>query len=443
MGTILGTILAFVIVFGILVFVHEFGHFFMAKLVGIRVEVFSFGYGKRLFGFKKGDTDYRVSLIPMGGYVRLLGEGMFGASRELAPDDMMSKSRGQRLLVMAMGSIMNILLAVILVAGINRVGVSVPEYQDETPVIGWIDPGSPAEKAQLRVGDEILTINKQAVKTWADVEIAVGMKPDRLISLEVRRDGQVVPVGLRTEKVTSYDMGYAGFRAKILTQVKMVVAGSPAEQAGLRAGDVITAADGKPAYFYQFVEITAGSPGKEIALTVERGGRTLIIPVTPRAEGAKGKIGILQEPQTVVKKYGFLAAFSQSLKENTRNVFLVIRFLKDLFTGEASTAQLGGPLEIANFSYAALRMGWMAMISWIAIISLQLGVINLFPVPVFDGGQIFVLILEAIFRKDFSPKARQIWLQIGWIIFVFLIAFVILNDFVKKLPNGWGSLVPF
>ncbi|HOI46004.1 MAG TPA: site-2 protease family protein, partial [Candidatus Aminicenantes bacterium] len=174
-----------------------------------------------------------------------------------------------------------------------------------------------------------------------------------------------------------------------------------------------------------------------------RGGRTLIIPVTPRAEGAKGKIGILQEPQTVVKKYGFLAAFSQSLKENTRNVFLVIRFLKDLFTGEASTAQLGGPLEIANFSYAALRMGWMAMISWIAIISLQLGVINLFPVPVFDGGQIFVLILEAIFRKDFSPKARQIWLQIGWIIFVFLIAFVILNDFVKKLPNGWGSLVPF
>ncbi|HOI45943.1 MAG TPA: site-2 protease family protein, partial [Candidatus Aminicenantes bacterium] len=181
MGTILGTILAFVIVFGILVFVHEFGHFFMAKLVGIRVEVFSFGYGKRLFGFKKGDTDYRVSLIPMGGYVRLLGEGMFGTSRELAPDDMMSKSRGQRLLVMAMGSIMNILLAVILVAGINRVGVSVPEYQDETPVIGWIDPGSPAEKAELRVGDEILTINKQAVKTWADVEIAVGMKPDRLI----------------------------------------------------------------------------------------------------------------------------------------------------------------------------------------------------------------------------------------------------------------------
>jgi RIP metalloprotease RseP len=156
-----------------------------------------------------------------------------------------------------------------------------------------------------------------------------------------------------------------------------------------------------------------------------------------------GKIGILQEARSVVRKYGFFAAIRESLKANLKNVFLVIRFLKDLFTGQASTRQLGGPLEIANFSYAALRMGWIAMMSWIAIISLQLGILNLFPIPVFDGGQIFVLLLESVFRKDFSPKVRTVWLQIGFVIFVALIVFVVLNDFVKKLPHGWNSLSPF
>jgi regulator of sigma E protease len=443
MGTIFGTMLAFLIVFGILVFIHEFGHFFMAKLVGIRVEVFSFGYGKRLLGFKKGNTDYRISLIPMGGYVKLLGEGMFDPGRELAPDDMMSKSRGARLLVMAMGSIMNILLAVVLVAVINGVGVPAPEYQDQRPVIGYIDPGSPAEKAALRPDDEILSISGRKVATWNDVEIAVGTKPDKVVRLEIRRDGQVLPIDLRTESVSRYEMGYAGFRAKILTQVRLVTAGSPAEKAGLRSGDVITAVDDKPVYFYSFIPVIEANAGRAIVLGVERGGETLAIPVTPRREGNVGKIGILQEARSVVRKYGFFAAIGESVRANLKNVFLVIRFLKDLFTGQASTRQLGGPLEIANFSYAALRMGWLAMISWIAVISLQLGILNLFPVPVFDGGQIFVLLLESVFRKDFSPKVRTVWLQIGFVIFVALIVFVVMNDFVKKLPHGWNSLLPF
>jgi regulator of sigma E protease len=443
MGTILGTILAFLIVFGILVFIHEFGHFFTAKLMGIRVEVFSFGYGKRLLGFKKGDTDYRISLIPMGGYVKMLGEGMFEPGRALAPDDMMSKNRAQRLLVMAMGSIMNILLAIGLVAVINGIGVPAPEYQDQKPVIGHIDPGSPAEKADLKIDDEILSINGQKIGTWNDVEIAVGTKPDKVIMLEVLRNGAIMPVELKTESVSRYEMGYAGFRGKILTQIRLVTAGSPAEKAGLKPGDVILTVEGAPVFFYTFIPIIEKNAGKAIVLGVDRGGRVLDIPVTPRSEGNIGKIGILQEAKSVTRKYGFFAAISESLKSNLKNFFLVIRFLKDLFTGQASTRQLGGPLEIANFSYAALRMGWLAMMSWIAIISLQLGVLNLFPIPVFDGGQIFVIILESIFRKDFSPKVRQIWMQIGFVIFVFLIAFVLLNDIVKRLPHGWGSLLPF
>jgi len=443
MATIFGTLLAFIIVFGILVFVHEFGHFFMAKLVGIRVEVFSFGYGKRLFGFKKGETDYRVSLIPMGGYVKLLGEGMFEPNRALEPDDIMAKPRWQRLLVMAMGSVMNIILAVVLVAVINGVGVPTPIYQDEKPVIGWIDKDSPAASAGLRIGDEIVRINGRPVKTWSDVELAVGSRPDKKIRLDILRDGQAASVELQTESVTRYSFGYAGFRARALTQVQMVRANSPAEKAGLKPGDVIQAVDGQPVYFYQFIQVLERSAGKELQFSVERGGRTLTIPVTPRREGNVGKIGIGQIAQSVLKKYGFLEAVSHSVRENLKNTFLVVQFLRDLFTGEASTKQLGGPLKIASYSYDAFRMGWLAMISWIAIISLQLGILNLVPIPVFDGGQIFVLLIESVFRRDLSPKARTIWMQIGFVIFVVLIAFVLLNDIVNQLPHGWGSLLPF
>jgi regulator of sigma E protease len=443
MANIIGTILAFTFVFGILVFVHEFGHFFTAKLIGVRVEVFSFGYGKRLFGIKKGETDYRISLIPMGGYVKLLGEGMFDKDRPVAPDDMMAKTRFERFLIMAMGSVMNIVLAVVIVAFINGVGVSVAEYLDEKPVIGWIEAGSPAEKAGLRIDDEIIRIGGREVKTWIDVEMAVGSKPDRLVRLDIRRDGGVLPVDLQTESVTRYQMGYAGFRGKILTQIQMVLPNSPAEKAGLKPGDVILAVEGKAVYFYQFIQVLEKNADKELQFSLERDGRHLNLPVTPRLEGRVGKIGISQMPKSVLKKYGFFAAIGQSIKENQRNVFLVLRFIKDLFTGEASTRQLGGPLEIANFSYAAFRMGWMALLGWIAVISLQLGVLNLFPIPVFDGGQIFVLIIESIVRRDLGPKARQIWMQIGFVIFVALIVFVLLNDIVKRLPNGWSSLVPF
>jgi regulator of sigma E protease len=356
---------------------------------------------------------------------------------------MMAKPRWQRFLVLVMGSVMNIILALVLVAVINMTGVAVAEYQDQPPVIGWIDAGSPAERAGLLVGDTILRINGRPVRSWSEVEVSIGMKPEKSVRLDILRDGRETSLELVTESVTKYQMGYAGFRARILTQVQMVKAGSPAEKAGLKEGDVILAVDGEPVFFYQFVEVIERNAGREVVLTVGREGRTLELPVTPRLEGQVGKIGIAQVPKSVTKKYAFLPALAASVRENVRNAGLVVRFLKELFTGEASTRQLGGPLEIASFSYAALRLGLLAMLGWIAVISLQLGILNLVPIPVLDGGQIFVLALEGLIRRDLSPKAREIWMQIGFVIFVFLIVFVVLNDIVKRLPHGWKSLVPF
>jgi len=443
MGSVLGTILAFIIVFGILVFVHEFGHFFMAKLVGIRVDVFSFGYGKRLFGFKKGDTDYRVSLIPMGGYVKFPGEEVYEKEREVESGDFMAAKRWQRLLTIVMGPIMNILLAIGLVAAINMVGAPVPIYQSQTPVIGWVEPDSPAEKTDLQIDDEILSIDGQRTKTWRDVELAVGTKPKRTIKLEVKRGEEIIDVDLLTEGKTIHEMGYAGFFGKILTEIKMLVPDAPAEKAGLKPGDVILEIEGQPAYYFQFLEMIQSNPNVELNFRIRRGEELLNIPVTPRLKGDVGEIGIAQVIEFKEESLGFFTAFKQSVKDNVRLTFLVINFIKDLVTGEATARQLGGPIEIASLSYTALRMGLLAMMSWIALISLQLGIINLFPIPVLDGGQILVISLEGIFRRDFSPKIKQIVMQIGFAIFIVLIVFVILNDVAKRLPNGWDSLIPF
>jgi len=441
MEQILGTILAFSIVFGILVFIHEFGHFFAAKLNRVRVEVFSWGYGKRLFGIKKGDTDYRVSIFPLGGFVRFSGEEAFDLKRELVPYDFMAKRRWQRFIIIFMGPLMNLVLAVVLFAFINLVGVTVSEYQSQAPVIGWIEPGSPAERADLQIDDEILSINEKKTKTWSEVELGVGTKPEKLLTLEIRRGDETLSVELMTEKRTRYEMGYAGFFGKILTQVALVVPGSPAEKGGMQPNDVILAINGEPVYFYQFVEIIQKNAGNELEFLIEREGATQTLRITPRLEGKVGKIGIGQAPKSVIKKYGLFAAIHQSLKESIRLTFLVINFIKDLIIGEASARQLGGPIEIANISYAAFRMGFISMISWIAIISLQLGIINLFPIPVLDGGHLLVLLLEGITRRDFSLKVKQIVMQVGFAIFILLIVFAVLNDVTRRLPNGWESLL--
>jgi regulator of sigma E protease len=443
MGTVIGSIFSFVIVFGILVFVHEFGHFFMAKLVKIRVEVFSWGYGKRLFGIKKGDTDYRISILPLGGFVKFTGEDVFEKKKDLAPYDFMAKKRWERFLVMLMGSVMNILLAVVLVVFISMLGVTLPEYVDQKPVIGGIEADSPAERANLLAGDEIFKINDRKTKTWKEVELAVGTKPNRLITLEVKRGDEILTKQLMTGSKKSLDIeiGYAGFSPNVLTQIVDVTPDTPAEKAGMKVGDVILAISEETIYYHQFVDIIEKNPGKEFEFLIEREGKQLILDVTPRLEGEVGRIGASVSAwiQFETKKYSFFPAIGRSIKENTKLAFTLFNYLKELVAGEASAKQVGGPIMIAKYSYSFFRAGFISMLSFMAFISLQLGIINLFPVPVFDGGQIFVLGIEGLFRRDLSPKVKQIVMMVGFAIFILLLGFLILNDVARTLPNGWES----
>jgi regulator of sigma E protease len=448
MGTLFGTILAFLFVFGILVFIHEFGHFFMAKLVGVRVEVFSFGFGKRLLGRRKGPTDYRISLIPVGGYVKFLGEEAFETGRILEPDSFMAKKRWQRFLIIVMGALMNVLLAVLIFTVVNMVGVLVPEYLNEKPVIGWIDADSPAAKTDLQIDDEIMSINHKKVETWSDVELSIGTKPEKLLILEIKRGGTIFPVELLTEKDKKYkfDLGYAGFYGKILTQVQMVKPNSPAEKGGLKAGDEIRAINGEPVYFYKFIQVIEKNAEKELEFDVVREGRPVLLRITPRREGQVGKIGVSQVMKSVEMKYGLIGALNQSLEDCSDMAFTLLDLIKKLFTGQASAAKnLGGPLEIASMSYSFFQLGFMKLLWFVGFLSLQLGVINLLPIPFLplDGTQIFILGLEGIMRRDLGPKLKQVWTQIMFAVFMFLFVFLILNDLVRRLPHGWKSLMPF
>jgi regulator of sigma E protease len=321
------------------------------------------------------------------------------------------------------------------------VGVTVPEFLEQKPVIGWIDPGSPAEGVDLKVDDEILSINKRKTKTWSEVEIAVGTKPKRLITIEYKREEEILKVQLMTESRTRFAMGYAGFRPKILFQVTLILPGTPAEEAGLKVGDVFLAINGEYIYYHRFLEIVAENPGKELEFLVEREGEILTFHITPRLDGKVGRIGIGSGMKSELKKFGFFPAIGRGFKENWKLAFVLVTYVKDLVTGEASATQIAGPIEIARFSRTFFRMGFFALMGFIAFISLQLGIVNLFPIPLLDGGQILVLCLEGLFRRDFSAKVKQMVMQVGFVMFILLFVFVILNDIARNLPKGWESFL--
>ncbi len=430
MSVILGNIFYFLVLLSILVVAHEFGHFATAKLLGIGVEVFSVGFGPRLFGIRRGRTDYRLSLIPIGGYVKLKGEEHSTGE----PDDYLARPKWQRFLVLIMGPFMNLLVAVAVLTGVYMAGLEEPKYLSQPVVVGWVEPGSAADRAGIKPGDLIVALDDKENPTWRDLRVIVSTRAGRPIKVKVKRDSKVLQLTLIPEKRTKYDLGYSGIYVPAEPVIGQLFPGMPAHKAGLKQGDRILEVDGeKIRDFYHLRDIISRSAGKELTLKVERDGKIFEVKVVPVERDGRGMIGFFPYEETVKIKAGFFKALARSIKENLYYISITVDVLGRLITGKISARTLSGPLDIAQFSYMTASAGLIPFLTFLAFVSLQLAIINLLPIPALDGGHIFIILIETVLRRDLSESTKELILKIGFYFIILLSIFVVINDILKRL----------
>jgi regulator of sigma E protease len=430
---LLTTILAFLFVLGVLIFVHELGHFLAARRHGVRVLTFSLGFGPKILKFTRGDTEYCISAVPLGGYVKMAGENPEDP-RSGQPDEFLSKTKWQRFQILFAGPAMNILLAVVVTAFVLGIqGVRQPVYFDEPALIGSIVSGSPAEQAGLKPGDRVITVSGDQIATWKDLELAIGLRrPNRDMSVTVLRDGQNLTMNVRPVAEGRYEVSDIGVQPKANPEIMRVIAGDRAEQAGLKAKDVILAVNGEAmATRAQLIDVISRSGGKAIQITVRRDGHEETLTATPEQRGSRGWLGVeLQEP-TKSFKPGPFEAVKLSVEHNIESSGIIFRTLAGLFTGETSVRQLQGPVGIAQLSGESAQEGFITLLSLMAMLSINLGILNLMPVPVLDGGHILIMALEGIARRDFSMQVKEKMLLAGFVVLMMLMVTVIYNDLTR------------
>ena len=425
------TLLAFVFVIGVLVFVHELGHFLAARRIGVRVLKFSLGFGPRVIGFTRGDTEYCVSAIPLGGYVKMAGENAEDP-RSGQPDEFLSKTKWQRFQVLIMGPVMNLALAVVLLAVVLAQGADVPAYLDQLPVVGGVEKNSPAERAGFKPGDRVLTVGGREVTTWEDFDVAIGSRPGRAVPVTVVRNDVEESLTVTPDAEGKFEVGRIGVFPKVHPRVQSVRKGEPADVAGLKTGDVVLAVNGEGVQLARHLSEAIGkSPEKPITLSVSRGGRPLDVQVTPRRDGDVGRIGISISNELKRIQPGPVGAVWLSVKRNWEFAGLILRTLGGLISGETSPRQLMGPVGIAQLSGESAQEGWISLFALMASISLNLGLLNLLPVPVLDGGHIFIMALEGAARRDFSIRVKERMLFAGFVLLMLLMVTVIYNDLTR------------
>jgi regulator of sigma E protease len=426
------TILAFLFVLGVLIFVHELGHFLMARRIGVRVLTFSLGFGPKLINVKRGGTEYCISAIPLGGYVKMAGENPED-SRTGAPDEFLSKGKWQRFQVLVMGPIMNLALALVVMAVVFYQGAQVPKFEQEPVVIGTFAENSIAQSAGLKVGDRITAIDGKPIETWDQFSMAIVTKAKRQVTVGYVRDGRASEVIMVPASQGKYEMGDIGVQPKIHPEVDEVSPGQPAAEAGLRKGDVVMAVDGVQDISYdKLIETIRGAGGKTLQFQVRRDGALQTIAVSPRDVNGTVMVGAqIRAWETITVNPGPIEAVKLSAQKNWEWSKMIVQTLAGLFTKETSVKQLMGPVAIADLSGAAAQAGWISLFSLMAMISLNLGLLNLMPIPVLDGGHIFILALEGLARRDFSMKVKEKMLLAGFVLLLMLMVTVIYNDLMR------------
>jgi regulator of sigma E protease len=429
----LTTILSFIFVLGVLIFVHELGHFLMARRIGVRVLTFSLGFGPKLLSFRRGDTEYCVSVIPLGGYVKMAGENPED-TRTGASDEFLSKSKWQRFQVLVMGPVMNIAFALVVMALVLYQGAQVPAANARPVDVGTVDADSPAVRAGIKPGDRIVAVDDKPVPTHEDFLIAILPKANRQVTLLVERDGRPQSIQIVPSALGRFDEGYTGIRPVVHPEILAINPGSPASEAGLQVGDVILAAGGeRNVQQPRVIELIKGSSGNPLEIEVKRGGETKVITVVPRTiDDENLKIGAVISPFDLREiRPGPLEAVKLSAEQNWKWTKMIVETLGGLFTRETSVKQLMGPVAIAQVSETAAQQGWVQLFGLMAMISLNLGLLNLMPIPVLDGGHIAILALEGLSRRDFSMRVKEKMLLVGFVLLVTLMVTVIYNDLTR------------
>ncbi len=460
------TILYFVIALSILVIAHEWGHFIVARLNKIRVLKFSVGFGPKLFSTTKGDTEYRVSLIPLGGYVQLYGEDpeaeAHGDSTAMqaiqsSPDAFSQKPLFARSLTVLAGPTMNIFLALLFMPLAFMIGRMVPDFMDQPPVVMGVEEQSPAFDAGLKVGDRLVAIQGASVQDWEEVLNWIITHPETQTRLTIEREGTVQEVAIKTalSPVTRQKMGYLGIEPYYFWKDDPIIGGfapdSPARQAGLQENDRILSINGqKIATWTEMTQTIRAGNGDSISLEIERGGEKQSITIQPRFD-EKNKIWLLgvtkfEDPTRYIRKQYPLA---EALREGTRENLKLLRLTGDviwqLVTFQLSYKTLGGPVQIAQATAQAARSGLGDFFYFLAFLSMQLGILNLLPIPVLDGGHLFFMVIEGIRKKPVSLKIRSISQQVGLALLLTLMVLVTANDIdsVWGFANIWGKIKGF
>ncbi len=428
-----------IVVLGVMIFVHELGHFMAAKWFGVRVLTFSFGLGKRLFGVKVGDTDYRVSALPFGGYVKMAGE-VPSEDHRPEPTEFQGRPRWQRFVVVMMGPTMNVLLAVLILTGVFKFHFQRPVYEERPARVGALEPDSPAEKAGLQPGDLITRVDGTKNPNWEDLSTKIMMSASQPLQLEVVRDGQHVDLTMIPKPDGREQVGYGGIAPYEPAIIAKVTPGLPAAQAGLLPGDEIVAYNGLKCYSYPSIfEALQLGKGGNIQLTIARQGKESRVRLNPvYTQGSAGnvwRIGVEFPNDIVIRHLPLGRAFASSIDFAVRNSLLTFDVLGKILSRRMSAKSLSGPIGIAQVSGEAYRHGLAELLMIVSFISLQLGIFNLLPIPILDGGTILLLVIESIMRRDLSLAFKERFVQVGMAFLLFLAVFVVYNDIMKTFRH--------
>ena len=424
-------------VLGVMVLVHEWGHFIVAKLFGVRVEIFSIGFGPRLWGWKRGDTDYRISGLPLGGYVKMAGDNPL-EDRKGDADEFLSKPRWQRVLIALAGPAMNIILSIVIVAGIYMQGSKQPAFLDRPMVLAGVLENSAAQKAGLVSGDQIIKVNSVSNPNWDRAQLELmSTLPGRSISLVVDRNGQQfstsVPASASMEDVYGYPTDHL--------MIGAVSQGTPAERSGIKAGDEILKVNGITlANGAEFPPIVEKSQAHPLDLEVRRDGQTLHISLIPaEVNGGTGsprwQIGVMRTGELVDRKLSIGSAIVESVGMNAFMGRQIAFVVVELFRGHMSLKQLEGPLGIAKESGRAAREGIAELLSLMAMIGVNLAVLNLLPIPPLDGGHILMLFIEGTIRHDLSMRVKERFVTVSMVFLLLVFAVVMYNDVLRLIPH--------